>query len=217
MTRPYLVFCDVDETLVSCKSMFDFLEFRLLGRHGPKGAVQYRRIVGELHAMVAGGQDRAEVNRAYYRRYAGELESEVRVDGHRWFQVRSAGAAFFIAPTLEALWAHRAQGARLVLVSGSFDACLQPLAHAVRAQHLLCTRPVSVDGRYTGDIAVPMIGENKMAAAQALLRSHPDIDPADCYAYGDHPSDIPMLRSVGHPVAVGDDASLHAYVASRQL
>lgn len=32
----YLVFSDVDETLITCKSMFDFLRFQLTGASEPR-------------------------------------------------------------------------------------------------------------------------------------------------------------------------------------
>jgi phosphoserine phosphatase len=34
------------------------------------------------------------------------------------------------------------------------------------------------------------------------------IDLASCWAYSDSASDLPMLRAVGHPVAVNPDAEL---------
>jgi phosphoserine phosphatase len=48
-----------------------------------------------------------------------------------------------------------------------------------------------------------------------LLAAHPQVDPARCWAYGDHPSDLPMLDLVGNPVAVGDDPAVAAHLAAR--
>ncbi|TDC78869.1 HAD family hydrolase [Streptomyces hainanensis] len=206
---PYLVFCDVDETLITTKSMFDFLAF-----HTPPGV--YRRVAGELRSMADRGIPRTEVNRAYYRAYRGAPVAEIREAGRRWYTDRAARPGFYVPETLLALREHRAAGAALVLVSGSFDACLRPVAEAVDATHVLCTRPLADGGRYTGEIETPMIGDHKQAAVQALLADHPDIDPADCYAYGDHPSDLPMLDCVGHPVAVGDHPEVLAHLAARR-
>ncbi|MDT0320779.1 HAD family hydrolase [Streptomyces millisiae] len=207
--RPYLVFCDVDETLISTKSMFDFLAF-----HTPPGV--YRRVAGELRSMADRGVPRTEVNRAYYRAYRGAPVAEIREAGRRWYADRAAREGFYLADTLRALREHRRAGAALVLVSGSFDACLDPIAEAVDASHVLCTRPLTARGRYTGEIETPMIGEHKEAAVQRLLDEHSTVDPADCYAYGDHPSDLPMLDLVGHPVAVGDHPEVLAHLAARR-
>lgn len=215
MSAPYLVFSDVDETLISRKSMFDFLSFWLEDR-GPGGAERYRAVRGRLQELADSGVPREEINRRYYRQYEGEPADEVAAAGEQWFADRSADPAFFIPSTVEALRAHRAAGAVLILVSGSFEPCLAPIARVVGAAHVLCTRPEIRGGRYTGRVPEPLIGEGKAAAVQRLLAAHPAVRAEDCYAYGDHPSDLPMLRLVGHPVAVGHDPHLISALTEQQ-
>jgi len=38
---------------------------------------------------------------------------------------------------------------------------------------------------------------------------------ADCYAYSDSQTDLPMLEAVGHPVAVNPDSALRAVAIER--
>lgn len=151
---------------------------------------------------------REEVNRAYYRLHAGEDAGELAALGEQWFAERSAEPDFFVPATLAALRRHRAAGAALVLVSGSFSPCLAPLARAVGAAYTLATEPLVERGRYTGEVVRPMIGAGKRAAVLDLLAFHPGVDPAQCFAFGDHISDLPMLECVGHPRVVGGDAQL---------
>jgi len=113
----------------------------------------------------------------------------------------------FHPPVLDAFRRHTAAGDRTVLVSGSFPACLDPLARYLEAGAVLCSRPEVRHGRYTGEILQPMIGAAKAAAVQADAAAH-GIDLLDCYAYGDHISDLPVLGVVGAPVVVGDDPVL---------
>ena len=40
-------------------------------------------------------------------------------------------------------------------------------------------------------------------------------DLAECYAYSDSSTDLPMLEAVGHPVAVNPDSSLRATALGR--
>ncbi|CDG17356.1 protein of unknown function [Xenorhabdus doucetiae] len=47
-----------------------------------------------------------------------------------------------------------------------------------------------------------MIGKNKKDAVLAFIRDKSGIKPEECYAYGDHISDIGMLEVVGHPTIV---------------
>ncbi|MFJ9772041.1 HAD family hydrolase [Kitasatospora sp. NPDC101157] len=200
-----LAFSDLDETLIDCKSMFDFLDFYLGGRYGPSGVRRAARVRAELVALAAAGTPREQANRAYYRVWAGEREESVGVAGREWFAQRSRVAGFYIAATREALTRHRVAGDPVALVSGSFPALVEPVARDIGAAHVLCSRPEVRRGVFTGElVGEPVIGEEKRRAVRALLRAYPHIDPADCYGYGDHVSDLPMLTEVGHPVVVGD-------------
>jgi phosphoserine phosphatase len=65
-----------------------------------------------------------------------------------------------------------------------------------------------VDGEYTGRPGGPFIYRDGKAAAIRELAAREDIDLAASWAYSDSESDLPMLRLVGHPVAVNPDATL---------
>ncbi|WP_234435162.1 HAD family hydrolase [Streptomyces sp. NRRL F-2747] len=213
-SRPYIVFSDVDETLISVKSMFDFLHYRMVRRHGAAGEEEYERISAVIGRRAADGAPRAEINRLYYSHYAGESVDTVMRLADDWFTERTSSTrGFYIDSTRRALRDHRAAGAPLVLVSGSFPPLLDPLARELGAETVLCTRPLIRDGVYTGEVGTPVIGEGKRAAVLAHLAARPAVDPRDCFAYGDHVSDLPMLELVGHPVAVGDDPELRARLA----
>jgi HAD superfamily hydrolase (TIGR01490 family) len=212
-----LVFTDLDETLIDRKSLLDFLDFYFADRF----AVDHvAGVVGELAVLAAGGASRAQANRAYYRVWQGQLEAEVAERGRHWFAERAATPGFFNRELLRALRRHRAAGAAVVLVSGSFPAVAGPVAEAIGAAHLLCTRPESRDGVLTGAVVgEPVIGEGKRDAMRSLFRRYPQVVPAACFAYGDHASDLPMLSEVGHPVIVGDDPVLARWLpdADRML
>jgi phosphoserine phosphatase len=64
------------------------------------------------------------------------------------------------------------------------------------------------DGHYTGRLAGPFIYREGKAEAMRLLAADEGIDLGSSYAYSDSESDLPMLRAVGHPVAVNPDAAL---------
>ncbi|MEU1290592.1 HAD-IB family hydrolase [Kitasatospora sp. NPDC005856] len=206
-----LVFTDVDETLINCRSMFDFLDFYMSGRHGAAGTARARQVRESLLLQASRGIPREETNRTYFRAWAGERAEDVARWGERWFAERSGSGSFYLACTREALVRHQAGGAAIVLVSGSFLAPLDPIARDVRADHVLCTRPEVRDGELTGRIlGAPMVGSGKAAAVRSTMARYPYLDPADCYGYGDHVSDLPMLSAVGHPVVVGPNPDLLA-------
>ncbi|MEU7278992.1 HAD-IB family hydrolase [Streptomyces sp. NPDC045431] len=210
MGVPAIAFSDVDETLIDVKSMFRFLEFHLDRRGEPAGT--YDRLVGELREAVRRGAPRAEINRRYYRLYAGEDARTLAASGRAWFayEQETRPGGLFIPAVERSLAGHRAAGDTVVLVSGSFFACLDPVAAHVGADRAIGTRPLIRRGRLTGEVLFPLIGAAKgrvAHAAAAVLGA----DLADCTAYGDHISDLDLLAAVGHPVAVGDDPDLAAH------
>lgn len=205
---PSLVFCDVDETLVNAKSGLEFLRHHLTERHGAEGARRADDLLADLTARVARGLPREEANRIYHRAWRGCRAAEAEASARRWYRRRSAEAGFYIPATLTALRRHQAEGAPVVLVSGSFPLLLPAVAEAVGARYTLAGRLERCGAALTGELlGPPAIGEGKRTLVRELLARHPHIDPADCWAYGDHPSDLPMLHSVGHGVMVAPDGS----------
>src|ERR671933_3010634 len=65
-----------------------------------------------------------------------------------------------------------------------------------------------VDGQYTGRPGGPFTYREGKAQAIRELAEREGIDLARSWAYSDSESDLPMLRLVGHPVAVNPDAEL---------
>ncbi|MFG2978008.1 HAD family hydrolase [Streptomyces sp. NPDC048331] len=200
-------FFDVDETLIGFKTMFRFLAFHLERRGAAPGT--YERLTATLHRAAADGAPRAEVNRRYYRLYAGESAASLAASGRAWFTHELAGAPFVPAPTAR-FDTHRRNGDLTVLVSGSFFACLDPIAEHLGADRAFGTRPVIRDGLLTGEVVTPLIGATKGRTAHAVAAIH-GLDLAHCSAYGDHSSDLDLLRAVGHPVVVGSDPVLTAH------
>ncbi len=138
--------------------------------------------------------------------------AELADQGEQWFERQLADDGFFHPPGVQALRRHLAAGDQVVLVSGSFFPCLDPIARHLGAQEALGTPQLVADGRLTGEVSHPMIGAAKGTAVRAWARTH-GLDPDHCSAYGDHATDLELLRAVGHPVAVGDDPVLLAEVA----
>jgi HAD superfamily hydrolase (TIGR01490 family) len=102
---------------------------------------------------------------------------------------------------------HRREGHHIVVVSASGEEMVEPIAAALGADHCAGTRMIVVDGRYTGEIDFYCYGEGKAIAARALAERH-GYRLADCYAYSDSITDLPLLRLVGHPHAVNPDREL---------
>lgn len=204
-----LAFFDVDETLITVKSMFRFLEFHYQARGLPPSA--YAAAAQTLRDRAAAGVSRLRTNRDYYRLFAGQSSKEAYAHGRAWFDAEVAGGDFLHRPAVDALRHHRGNGALIALVSGSFRPCLEPVAELLGAEVILCSEPESVGGHFTGHLDRPVIGTEKGRLARDLMARH-SVPPSRAAAYGDHASDLALLSSVGHPVAVGDDLVLGAHV-----
>jgi HAD superfamily hydrolase (TIGR01490 family) len=102
---------------------------------------------------------------------------------------------------------HRAAGREIVIVSSSGAEMVEPIGEMLGADRVVATRMVTADGRYTGEIEFYAYAEHK-AEAMRLLADEGGYDLADCYAYSDSITDLPMLSSVGHPTAVNPDRAL---------
>jgi len=64
------------------------------------------------------------------------------------------------------------------------------------------------DGRCTGFLArPPLVGESRAAWLKHYASLH-GVDLSRSFAYADSHSDLPMLQTVGHPVAVSPDIPL---------
>ncbi|MGW6054726.1 HAD family hydrolase [Streptomyces sp. NPDC055189] len=207
MPPPAIAFFDVDETLISVNSMARFLHHHMRARGRPRA--DFDDAVRRLRALSEGGASRTEVAHAYYRLYAGCDARELAARGRAWFAAELRAGGLFLADSVAALREHRRRAEAVVLVSGSFAPCLDPVARrlGIDADAVLCARPETVDGVLTGRVDVTMTGEEKAVAVRALLRER-GISGDRCHAYGDHASDLAMLRAVGHPVVVGADPVL---------
>jgi HAD superfamily hydrolase (TIGR01490 family) len=203
------VFFDVDDTLISVKSMLSFQEYwyRVTGESEAEARFQCD-LREHMHEQAC----RSFLNRLYYRHFAGRAELDVTRLGKEWFVwVRDQYPNFYHAPVVKELRAHQRAGREVVFVSGSFPALLKPIATDLSVRKILCTRLEVQAGRYTGEILPPQtIGDGKVDAIRQFL-SKRGISVEMCYAYGDDLSDLPMLKAVGEAVVVGGGRGLEPH------
>ena len=79
---------------------------------------------------------------------------------------------------------------------------------------MVASRLEVVDGKYTGEIDYYAYGKEKARAMQRLAEER-GYDLAQCYAYSDSVTDVPMLAAVGFPHAVNPDKDLRKEAAAR--
>jgi len=107
-----------------------------------------------------------------------------------------------------ALAEHLAEGDRVVVLSAASEPLVRALCRRLGVTEYVGAPCEIEGGRYTGRLSGPTpYGEAKARVAAAFIERW-GVDPADCWAYADHGTDIALLRSVGHPVAVNPRPAL---------
>lgn len=112
---------------------------------------------------------------------------------------------------LELAYRHQDDGARVYIVTAASQELADILAQVLVFDGAIGSRfSETVDGVYTGrPTGLFVYGQDKARAIEQLAQRQ-GLDLERSYAYSDSNSDLPMLRLVGHPVAVNPDAALAA-------
>jgi HAD superfamily hydrolase (TIGR01490 family) len=170
------------------------------------------RMLSEAPSLLAlDRRDRGDFLRHFYRRYDGAPADRLRADAWELFSDLLLEKAF--PEGLRRVREHRRLGHRTVLLTGALDFVIEPLRPLF--DDVVSATLDERDGRLTGELlAVPPTGE-----ARALLlvqyAGANDLVLSDAVAYADSASDLPMLESVGFPVAVNPEPKL-ATIARRR-
>jgi alcohol-forming fatty acyl-CoA reductase len=204
---------DLEGTLVASNVIETYLLARLcdLPRSGWPGELAdlVRRMPRYL---AAERRDRGEFLRTFMRRYAGADEAGLVRIVHE--QLGDALLRRSHPQAIRQVRKHRQAGHRTVLITGTVDVLIQPLAGLF--DEVVASRLHVRDGRYSGFLeSPPLVGE----ARAAWLRKYAEtaeVDLASSYAYGDSYSDRPLLEAVGTPVAVNPDPHLYRHAKSKR-
>jgi phosphoserine phosphatase len=102
------------------------------------------------------------------------------------------------------------------LVSASPEEIVEPLAEHLGVDGCIASRTVvDEEGRYAGEMEFYSYGPFKAEAIRALAERE-GIDLDESSAYSDSYTDLPMLETVGHPVAVNPDRVLAKVARERE-
>ncbi len=115
----------------------------------------------------------------------------------------------------EMIEANRAVGLEAVLVTGSPDFILAPLAERLNIREFAANRLLYSNGLATGRLrSSVMAGEEKAKWCETYAASR-RFALSSCWGYADSYYDLPFLAAIGHPVAVNPDRRLAAAARGR--
>ena len=140
----------------------------------------------------------------------GELLDGVRVrDLQRLAPAVLAGVLPRLYPRmLEIAYEHQDAGRPIFICTAAAQEMAELMAVVLTFDGAVGSVSEVVDGQYTGRPGGPFTYREGKAAAIRELAVREQIDLSASWAYSDSESDLPMLRLVGHPVAVNPDAEL---------
>ncbi len=204
---------DLEGTVLGTNVIDTYLWIRLAASPRREWARRLFDLARRAPGLLASEQrDRGEFLRKFYRRYNGAPVEEIhRLAAEAFSEVVLPNA---FPEGMRRIREHRTAGHRVVFLTGALDFTIAPMAPL--ADVVASARLRQEDGRYTGELEeVPYAGDARASYLRRLAKEL-GADLSKSYAYGDAISDLPMLESVGNPVAVNPDPRLRRIARDRR-
>ncbi len=199
-------FFDLDRTLIAGSSSFQF------GRVAYRAGMMTRRDIARdayenVRFRLRGSTDAMT---DVVRERVGKMLEGARVrDLQRLSGPVLAGVLPRLYPRmLELAYEHQDAGRPIFICTAAAQEMAELLAIVLTFDGAVGSVAEVIDGTYTGREGGPFNYREGKAQALRELAAREGIDLAASYAYSDSESDLPMLRLVGHPVAVNPDKEL---------
>lgn len=203
---------DVDGTLIAHDSL-ERIFFRFLWRYD------------EIGWLALTGLGRSALS-ALYKGLAAMSDNKLWLRGQEAKRLKHLARDCFeqevrhrlLPGALARLCWHQQAGHEIILLSGTPDVLLEPLAEYLRVTSYIGA-PMEISAqKVTGRLSGPRpFGINKVACLTQTLKDQPSAAPdlRRSFAYGDHYADRFLLTTVGNPVAANPDRRLRR-VAERR-
>jgi len=217
MAAGKLALFDLDLTLIPFDSGMAWTQFLI--RRGILPADAEDRYLAFCHEYIAGTLDIHAMHRANMR----PLLQVPRPTIAQWQQeFASELAPRLPQASLALVQRHRADGDLCAIVTATTELISGPIAHLFGIDHLVATRPATVDGLEGGPFTGEIVGEpcyrqHKVSRIADWLATRPPGagrnlgEFEQSWFYSDAIGDLPLLDAVSHPVAVSPDERLRAH------
>jgi HAD superfamily hydrolase (TIGR01490 family) len=199
-------FFDLDRTLMAGSSGYHFVRAAY-----ERGMISRRRMAGDaweavkfrLFGSTDAGTDRVRARLGAY------IEGVPVRDLQRLAPRVLSGVLPRLYPQmLEVAYDHQDAGRAVYICTAASQEMAGMLSYVLGFDGGVGSRSEIQDGVYTGREGGIFTYREGKAQAVGELAASQGIDLMQSYAYSDSESDVPLLRAVGHPVAVNPDAAL---------
>ena len=199
-------FFDLDKTLIEGSSALHFARAGYRAGMTTRGQLA-KDVWANLRFRLHGSTD--EGSEALRKRILEGLAGYRVVDLARLGPDVLAGVLpLLYREVLDEAYGHQDAGRPAYIVTAASQDLAQTLASVLVLDGGIGMRFEARDGVYTGRADGPFTYGQGKAEAIRELADREGIDLSASYAYSDSESDLPMMRAVGHPVAVNPDRAL---------
>jgi putative phosphoserine phosphatase/1-acylglycerol-3-phosphate O-acyltransferase len=204
-------FFDFDGTLIAGFSATVFLKEQI--RRGHLSPYELVELVSALTQFSLGTMGFSGLMTSAAQLMRGVKEEDFAAFGQELYEQQIARKIY---PESRALvQAHMARGHTVAVISSATPYQVEPMAHDLGFEHVICSRYEVEDGVFTGGIERPLcFGPGKVLAAEKLAEAH-GIDLDSSYFYSDSDDDLELLERVGHPQPLNPNARLAVIAEER--
>ena len=210
---PTAAFFDLDKTIIATSSTLAFSKPFQAG-----GLISRRAVLRSAYAQfvyLVGGADHDQMEKM--RQFMSSLVAGWDVATVREIvaeTLHNVVDPIVYDEAVSLIAEHQLAGRDVVIVSASGTEVVDPIGAMLGADDVVASRLEVVDGKYTGEISYYVYADEKARAIRDLAEER-GYDLAECYAYSDSVTDVPMLEAVGHPHAVNPDRELRKVAAAK--
>ena len=200
-------FYDMDGTLVSTNLVHSYLFMSMNDVSIPRSIAKTAAGIAKIPAFMAVDQiSRIAFNEMLFAGFEGSFEDRLLEFAEDHFEKVLKPNIFPGAHAL--VQSGKKKGLRQVIVSGSVDFMVAPLARYLGIDDIITNRLEMRNGVATGKLLKPVVaGAHKARFIQEYAKKH-ELDLLESYGFSDSYSDYSMLAVVGRPAAVNPDRRL---------
>lgn len=206
-----IAFFDLDVTLTDADT--DVLWAKWQMRRSPIAWFKYLALMRLYRKYKAGSLTEEELIRFQRVRIGRKSPFAFKAMCHRFFEEVGRNHVYPEAKLL--IEAHKNNGSRVVLITAQHDMVAAPFAHFLRVDDLVASRIETSGDRFFGPVRPYCFMEGKKRWAVEYAKSL-NVSLSGCAFYSDSRNDLPMLESVGFPVATNPDPVLEAVARERK-
>ncbi|PHM66370.1 haloacid dehalogenase [Xenorhabdus stockiae] len=183
-------FFDLDSTILDMHTMILFAQYL-----GKKKVVKEQQVIEMLSAVKnaeKNGASREKTNGLFFTILSGIKQDNYLELGFQWW---NSAEKKLLSPVYQEYEKLKINGDHVVAISGSYSCCVQAIGESLGMTAWYGSEPEINNRILTGAVRVAMVGDCKRRKVLEYLSTHSE-NIISSLAFGDHPSDFPMLSAV---------------------